>query len=529
MWGLIRGAMRGAAVAALLAGCLAAVDVLTASPMAGESALMRARAILAADLGAGLALGAILGLVARRRLQAGRPALDWVAGLVVLGALGLSLPSTSDGSTVRTEAVRAWNLEQELPRLGAQTPRGVLLLSLDTVRGDGLDKMPRLQARLQSATVFSSARATSSWTLPSMASVHTGLAYPAHGAGQAVHSGTVVVHTGLDPDKPVLAEDLSQRGFITAAVTTNPFNGQRYGFHRGFDRFVDLSRHSLRRHALRRASLVRAVVPALSDRGDFVTEQLLEWLPLASEGRFFLWAHYLDAHAPYSAAPGALDPLGDCEPPDCFNDWASVRRGTRVMDEQGLVQVRSLYDSDLDYLDQELERVFQTLDALGLWETTLVVLVADHGEAFGEGGEVEHGGSFRDTVVRVPLAFWVPGEQGRVSDRAVDIRLVRSAVLAWADGAPSPLRETQDMLTPFGSLLFNQGEGCTDGSTKLLKGQSPAGPQEQTYDLRADPLEERPQRRPSPQLERCIQQAAQDVGHGIAGDVGALRAMGYIQ
>ena len=532
--------MLGTAVAGLLlGGALGLVDGLRAPSMAGESISARIAGVAGLDGAAGAAFGGLLGLAwmlvaAARRVPAPRSSRvgTFASATLLLGVGGIAaLGGGASTGTLRLEAARAARLEQQAPLLHDDDPRSVLLVTLDTVRADALAHMPFLLARAATAQRFESARANSPWTLPSLATIHTGLPYPAHGAAQMQATWAGSARTGLDPTVPTLAEALVRRGFVNLAVTTNPFNGQRYGFHRGFDRFHDLSRRALRHHALRRATLLRPLVPSLPERGDVVTDKALEMLPRVAGGRFFLWLHYLDAHAPYSADPGGFDPLGACELPTCFDAWSSVRQGTLSLDAAERDRVRGLYETDLAWLDGQLERLFAGLEAAGVLDRMLVVVVGDHGEAFWEPGddvpEVEHGGSFRDVIVRVPLLAWVPGRAGADRAAAVDLTTLRPAILDWVDtGHLGPLDSDQDLVSPLGSLLFaDDGEGCTDGRVKVVRARGEL----RAWDLAADPREERPTRDAPAHLVRCLDDTRARVGRGVPGDMGALRALGYAE
>lgn len=526
-----------AAAAGLLAGLVVGgIDGLRAASLAGESGDQRTLGLITIDATVGAVVGLFAGLLLLlRRPRPGR----WRVTAPALLLLALAVPTAvlrarSAPATLEAELRETWRLERPLPRLTAGG-RPVVLISLDTVRADALAAMPALSRRAGNALRYRAAHATSSWTLPSMASVHTGAYYPAHGAARMETQGGVDVRTGLDPKLPTLAEQLQDRGYINAAVVTNPFNGMRYGMHRGFDRFFDLSRASLRAYALRRSLLLRPVVPAGRDGAAEVSDAALALLDPLAGGRFFLWLHYLDAHAPYSADPAGFDPLGACELPTCFNGWSQVRTGALQLDEADRTTIRHLYTTDLAHLDAQIERVFAALEAHDLDDDTLVVLLADHGEEFWEHGGVEHGATFYEEVVHVPFFAWVPGRAGAEVTHGVDIAAVPEAVLAWVDhGSLGPLEPgAPDRLTAMGSLLFaGGGAACTDGRYKAIR---MLGRSTTLYDLATDPGERvdiaasEPERRQ--QLEACLATARSGPGTpaGPAGDLPALRALGYVE
>jgi arylsulfatase A-like enzyme len=211
-----------------------------------------------------------------------------------------------------------------------------------------------------------------------------------------------------------------------------------------------------------------------------------------------------------------------------------------TLDQAERAQVRTLYQTDLAYLDEQLDRLLTGWEEAGIMEHSLVLVLADHGEAFWQptadgSEEVEHGGSFREELIRVPLLVWVPGRTGQERSEAVDLTAVKPAVLSWVDGLGlGPLDSEADMHTPLGSLLFADGvEGCTDGRSKLVRHAAfpgrPGAASMEFYDLEADPQELRPRSGGAPsEWIDCIEEARQTVGQGVSGDIGALRVLGYV-
>lgn len=527
--------MHATAAGLLLGLAVGGVDSLRAATLAGESSSARMLGLLTIDTVVGGVLGLFVGLVlwVVRKSGPGRWPVTGPAIVVVLAVpLGLARGGGAP-ATLEAELLESWRLERPLPRIAAGT-RPVVLVTLDTVRADSLESMPALSRRAAAALRYPAAHSTSSWTLPSMASVHTGAYFPAHGAARMEMHGLLGVRTGLDPALPTLAEQLRDRGYVNGAVVTNPFNGMRYGMHRGFDRFFDLSRSALRAFALRRASLLRPVVPAGRDGAAEVGDAALTLLESMAGGSFFLWLHYLDAHTPYAADPAGFDPLGECEMPTCFNAWSQVRAGSMTLDANDRSTIRKLYTTDLLHLDEQLERVFGALETQGILDEALVIVLSDHGEEFWEHGGVEHGATFYEEVVHVPFMAWVPGRQGATVSHGVDIAAVPEAVLAWVDhGSLGPLEPgSPDRLTAMGSVLFSgDGAACTDGRFKAIR---LVGQATRMYDLAADPGEtvDIAAREPArlQALEACLATAQTAPGlSGPGSDLPALRALGYVE
>lgn len=514
--GVVLGASLGLAEAA-------ATDLRLEGSFAG--AVLALAPLDAAILGA---LGAVVGLF-RPRPWGRLPVA--AAALLALPVLVLSWRGAGVVAAGTDELLAVWRQDRPPPRLtGAADDPVVVLISLDTVRADLLSPatMPLLARRAEAGLVHTVARVPSPWTLPAMAAALTGLHWPDHGAAVRAPSGG---WTGLSPDAPVLAKGLADRGFVTAAVVTNFFLAPRYGFHRGFDRFANLSRRRLVAEGLRRAALLRPVVPPASDSARAVTDTALAWLDRLRGGRSFLWLHYLDAHAPYQADDADRDAPADCALPGCFHAWDAVRTGRTTLDDGDRARVRALYDADARYLDREVDRFLRGVEDAGLGERALIVLVGDHGEAFWEGGEVEHGGSFSETVLRVPLVVWAPGRAPARSDRAVDVTAIPGAVLDWVDGRGLGGLEPEGPAarTPLGSTLFGEPRvGCTDGAGKLVRRMDGRA---QAWDLAADPTERRDVAGSRPDLvaglSGCVPAVPAAAPLAVRDDARALQALGY--
>ena len=273
----------------------------------------------------------------------------------------------------------------------------LLLITVDTLRADRLgaygyerDTTPELDAWFERAVRFEDAQATSSWTLASLASLMTGLPTTTHGCWN--------FKSQLDDSFVTLAELLSARGYLTAAVPSHIFLGSRFGLHQGFGEYDE---------SLVMPGLVRSheaiSSPAVSNRG-------LRWLEEhgASEQPWFLWLHYFDPHATYKAHAGVSEQFGVAEDED-------------------------LYDGEIAFTDKHLGRVLELLDERGLHEDTLVVFVADHGEEWYDHGRVGHGSTLYDEQTRVPLAISAPGLDARVVEESVSLMDVLPTLLELCD------------------------------------------------------------------------------------------------
>jgi choline-sulfatase len=262
----------------------------------------------------------------------------------------------------------------ESPGDGARV-RSVLLITIDTLRadrvgayGDTTARTPVMDGLAARGVRFTNAFAAAPITLTSHATILTGRYPPGHGAR---HNGM-----RMDLAVPTLADALAQRGLTTAAfVAAFPLD-RRFGLIKGFQTYGD---------HLPRGDDGR---PANERPGQMVVDDALGWLQQHRADRFFLWVHLFEPHAPYGDA----------------------RTGRPL---------QARYADDVAEADRQVGRL---LNALGeAASSTVVVLTADHGEAFGEHGEIAHSIFVYDTTLRVPLLIAGPGLDPRTVDAPVSL------------------------------------------------------------------------------------------------------------
>lgn len=290
---------------------------------------------------------------------------------------------------------------------GSKTTR-VLFISLDTLRADhltvyGYDRptSPVLAAFAAGATVYTRAQAAAPWTLPSHASMFTGLYPQEHGAHtwpSEAFPGQPQGFLNVSPlaeEYETLAEVFQGAGYATAAVVANvAFLNKRFGIAQGFD------------HYDRRKGRAQAV-----------NERVWEWLDDHESDSFFLFVNYMDTHAPYNTEPlegRSFGPLGGEN---------TLKRVTRLMFDPALevppILLRHLvnqYDTAIANLDLWLGELFDELRRRGLYDDMLIVITSDHGEFLGEKGLVAHSKDVYQGVLHVPLIVKAPGQSEGLTD-----------------------------------------------------------------------------------------------------------------
>jgi choline-sulfatase len=265
------------------------------------------------------------------------------------------------GSIV-TIGASACSSSSSAPPAPATQARHLVLITIDTLRADRVGaygyaraRTPRIDALASRGARFDHAYSTAPITLTSHASLMTGRYPPGHGAR---HNGVTV-----DPRVPTLATALATAGFSTGAfVGAFPLD-HRFGLNKGFGTYGD---HMPRSDDGRLAN---------ERPGRDVAGEAVAWLEAHRNDRRFLWVHFFEPHAPYG------DP----------------RSGRSVADR---------YDDDVAEADVQVGKI---VDALGAdASSSLIVVASDHGEAFGEHGEVSHSLFVYDTTLRVPLIMAGP-------------------------------------------------------------------------------------------------------------------------
>ena len=459
--------------------------------------------------------------------------------------------------------------------------RIVLLLSIDSLRPDHLGlygyerfTSPVLDEVARAGVVFEDASSAAPWTLPSHASMLTGL-YP-------LRHRVVSSKTRLPDEVPTLAASFAAHGFDTAAVINSEWlKKENFQLTRDFEKYL-WADTSLDRKAPNR----------------WVTDQAIEWIAGQGEKPLFLFAHYYDLHSDDTSEPyfeklfarpyqGTVTGTGwelkqavleqdyieschrnfDAERCSFGSEYVVDESVHRLhFDAADVRHLIDLYDAQIRQLDTELSRLFAALRKHEVLERTLLVVTSDHGEEFMEHGRVEHFIPTYQQVLHVPLMIRGPGIPAGMRVEApvssVDIvpTLLKLAGLPlpadldgldlaplWSGGEVQPFEERFLYGEAAGGIQYNFfGDGffpvfrsVRQGRYKLIyesKGDSYA-----LYDLAADPGEQHDITPREPEIAaRLIQEMSEryagfrpepEIGNEVVldpEDLERLRALGYV-
>jgi arylsulfatase A-like enzyme len=252
----------------------------------------------------------------------------------------------------------------------------VVFIVVDTTRADHIgsygyrrDTTPHIDRLAEKSTVFEQAYSHTPWTMPSVASLFTSLPPRDH--------GIVKWEQPLALEHLTLAEHLQAHGFLTAGFVSHLIFFPEYRFNQGFEHYD--------------VSVLREGDPVELTTSREISDLAIRWLREEAHDPFFLWLHYFDPHGVYLQ-----------HEPYVWGDQAIDR-----------------YDSEIRHTDEQIGRVLSSLETLGMADDTIVVVVADHGEEFGDHGGIRHSKTLYDEVVRIPLVIYVPGFSPRRIDTIV--------------------------------------------------------------------------------------------------------------
>lgn len=355
-----------------------------------------------------------------------------------------------------------------------------------TVHGYARNTTPHLARIAAESIVYENAIAPAPWTVPSMASLFTGLFVQHHGV--SLDPDSVVLD--LPREATTLATALAAAGYDTAAYTEQGIYDEP-GFRRGFREFVPTPRAEL---------VARAA----------------EFLARPRSGPAFVLVHWLDPHAPYLPEPahrgwvarwprpanlsgaGTREDFTEDERGAGFVFKDDVNEGGVVLTPAQWSQLVDQYDGELQQTDAALGALWGEVERRGRAATTALVVLADHGEGFGEHPrqQVWHDHPY-DTILRVPLVLRFPSglPRGRVRSLvgsldvyATLLQLGGAALPAGIDSVPLPARDGAGRALVGASHYVGAVSYYRDEQLKLIEYRQPGlGPQ--LFDLRADPRE----------------------------------------
>ena len=425
----------------------------------------------------------------------------------------------------------------------------VLLIVIDTLRWDRVScygskrkTTPNIDRWADGSVRFERAYSTAPWTIPSVASMFTGLTPSAHNVSRADRL--------LADELETLPEILRNAGYATAGVVSNQLIGTGQNFQQGFDLFLE-SEAQGRDH--------------VSTPG--VTRQAIEQLERLAKGDqpFFLFVHYFDPHYKYNSHSEYGYAARSCGRLDGTQKIGDLRSLASTMTTCEIGFLRDRYAEEIRYTDDGIGRLLARVETLGINKESLTILTADHGEEFLDHEWIDHISTLYEELIRAPLIIRLPGAPvPRVVNEPVSLLSLTPTILDLAgisQGAES------FMARPLRPLL--EGESSADSADiisevdyvptvlqgrfvvpvhkkaiirkgfKLIRDDQTG--KIELYDLSADPLEKRNLADTKPQLRDELTsslderlEAARDRAVDIqerkveSREVESMRGLGYV-
>ncbi|MFQ5669727.1 MAG: sulfatase [Acidobacteriota bacterium] len=402
-------------------------------------------------------------------------------------------------------------------------PRGIVLVSIDTLRADHLGcygyrrpTSPFLDQMARRGVLFENAVSSAPWTLPSHASLLTGLYPSAHRAIEG--------HQAVAPGVRLAAEWLRQAGYATGGVVASWFVSRRYGFDRGFDHFEDFGQSA--------ATNTRQKIAARQ-----VVDDAAAWLRTVDGQPFFLFLHFYDPHFNYDPPDGhALFDTGYQGPRPRYRKYAYYLE--HPLPPALLADEVARYDGEIHYVDAQLRRLYGILEKTGRAADTLLLVTADHGEEFFEHGSWGHAHTLHQELMRVPLLVAGPGVAGgrRIPFQVRQVDLLPTLLeavgaarpaglhgrsfLSWLRDPAAPPGEGRPALmetSRFDTNLLGLRRGGWTFIEDLARGQ------ERLFDREADPGEAHDLSRAEPERLAGLRDAARAAAVAVLPDRWFLR------
>lgn len=323
----------------------------------------------------------------------------------------------------------------------AQQKPNIVLIIIDTLRVDHLScygylrkTTPTIDALALQSVKYNHAYATAPWTLPSIASLMTGMYPVGHGADRLSETdygdNPALAIAGLNKNYTPLAALLKNSGYTTAGVISCVFLRNKFGLNQGFDYYDENipSAGNIMRTcaALPFLNIFFPINDFLISRGHDdkrtgaqVNASVLKWLDRQNNtDPFFLLVHYFDAHQPYfpkklgmKSVPGSIK----SRYVKCANYidlekqiTDSVIQGQKKLLPDEKEFLTENYDEHIASVDAKIGQLFSRLKEMNLYDESMIIIVSDHGEAFGEHDLMLHGICLYEDNLHVPLIIKYP-------------------------------------------------------------------------------------------------------------------------
>jgi len=361
-----------------------------------------------------------------RIVYEGRAGKEWADAAVDLAAAG--------GRAARIDLIArggevVWGdprvVVEAAPRPPAGTPKRfdhIFVWMVDTLRADKMRvynpktrvQTPNYDAFAADSTRFEWAQVPGTWSLPSHASLLTGV-YP------SVHKA-VAHEARLSKDVPFVAEEMKKAGFKTAMFSSNGYVSAKWGFERGWDAYRNFIRESLPNGA------------------DYLWKTAKPWVMAGLRKPEFAYLATVEPHVIYNPKKQFLIKYwnkpykGPIKPAKSGVQLGFIKSGKLKINDNDKAYLEALHDGEITESDAIFATFIADLKSSGLYDRSVIMVVSDHGDEFWEHGSLGHGHSVYQELVHIPLIIHAPGvfPKGKVVNADVEVMDVYSTLLDLA-------------------------------------------------------------------------------------------------
>lgn len=382
----------------------------------------------------------------------------------------------------------SWTKDAHLETLRlANTDGNVVLIVLDAAGakhfgcyGYRRPTTPNIDTLASQGTKFEHAYCQAVYTLASTASLMSGLL--------PIHHGVITTRNRLSSDVYTLAETFRDAGYSTGTFVANGNASDIFGEGQGFQEIQDVFRFK-----------------NYTGWGKDVTEAFERWLPNQKNRPFFAYLHYREPHGPYNPpeewVQEFVDPSYQGTIGTTFESRLRINGNAPDLSQEDRHQIENLYDANLAYGDFQVGEVLAKLKHLGIYEHTIVIVTADHGEAFWEHNFQGHNAQLYQESLRIPLIIKLAQGSRAAGNRTNIVRTIDlyptlvdllgfSRKRLQVDGqsfAPSFLGESDDRREALSQTVVERQYCSLAHEYKYLL--SPKSRLQELYDLKSDPRE----------------------------------------
>jgi hypothetical protein len=296
-----------------------------------------------------------------------------------------------------------WGEPRLLVRAAAPTAAGprkfdhIYVWMIDTLRADKVHiynpktnvLTPNYDAFAADATRFAWAQVPGTWSLPSQASMLTGV-YP------RVHKATVH-ESKISRDVPFVAELFKKAGFRTAMFSANGYVSSKWGFDRGWDENRNLIRENLPNNAETLWGIAKKWIVPGKAKPQFVYLAVIEPHVIYNPRKEFLAKYW---NKPYT---------GPIKPVLTGIQLGKIKQGTLKVNDTDKAYLEALHNAEITQSDTAFAAFIQDLKTAGLYDTSVVIVISDHGDEFWDHGDCGHAQGAHQELVHVPFIIRAPG------------------------------------------------------------------------------------------------------------------------